>query len=145
MAAAFGAGGFGQSGTTLTKAQQQILDYAQAHDGNARYLFATTSWSASSPYILATGKEVLPMGGFTGKVPSPSLSQFKGMVSSGQLKFVLLGESGGFGGFGGGGGQNSPTAAITDWVRSTCSPVAPGDYGQSVSSPNVQLLYQCSN
>lgn len=144
------AAAFGQSGSTLTKAQQDILDYTQAHDGNARYLFAATSWSASSPYILATGKEVLPMGGFTGKVPSPSLAQFQGMVSSGRLKYVLLGPTGGFGGFGGGGGggrsgaQSTPTTAITDWVRSSCAPVAPGDYGQSVSSPSLQLLYQCS-
>ncbi|MCX4747580.1 glycosyltransferase family 39 protein [Kitasatospora sp. NBC_01287] len=142
-------GGFGQSGTTLTTAQRRILDYAQAHAGGARYLFATTTWSASSPYILATGKEVLPMGGFTGKVPSPSLAQFQALVRGGQLKYVLLGgagrEAGGLGGFGGSGGEGAPTSAVVGWVRGSCAPVAPGDYGQSVDNPDAQLLYQCSS
>ncbi|WP_329582021.1 glycosyltransferase family 39 protein [Kitasatospora sp. NBC_01250] len=136
-----GMGQFGGGGTSLTKAQQQILDYTEAHADGARYLFATTSWSASSPYILATGKEVMPMGGFTGQVPSPSLAQFQQLVSSGQLRYVLLGSTGGFGGRG---GSSGPTTAITTWVRSTCAPVAPGDYGQSVSNAGAQLLYLCS-
>ncbi|GAB2688643.1 ArnT family glycosyltransferase [Kitasatospora kifunensis] len=132
---------FGGGGTSLTKAQQQILDYTEAHADGARYLFATTNWSASSPYILATGKEVLPMGGFTGQVPSPSLPQFQQLVSSGQLRYVLLGSTGGFGGRS---GNTGPTTDITNWVRSTCAPVAPGDYGQSVTNAGAQLLYLCS-
>ncbi|MDH6143271.1 4-amino-4-deoxy-L-arabinose transferase-like glycosyltransferase [Kitasatospora sp. GP30] len=136
-------GGFGQDSTGLSTSQQQILAYTEAHADGARYLFATTSWSASSPYILATGKEVLPMGGFTGKVPSPSLPQFQELIRSNQLHYVLIGSTQG-GGFGGRGGGSGPTTAVTSWVRSTCAPVAPGDYGQSVDSPGLQLLYHCT-
>ena len=35
---------------------------------------AVSSWSEASPYILATGQEVMPMGGFSGTVPAPTLA-----------------------------------------------------------------------
>ncbi|MFE9422517.1 ArnT family glycosyltransferase [Kitasatospora sp. NPDC006697] len=129
----------GGGGSTLSRSQQRILAYAEAHDQGARYLFATTTWTASSPYILATGKEVLPMGGFTGEVPSPTLPQFQALVRSGRLHFVLLGSP-----QGGRSTAAGPTAAVTDWVRRNCAPVAPGDYGQSVTSAAPQLLYRCT-
>ncbi|MEY9843024.1 ArnT family glycosyltransferase [Streptacidiphilus sp. MAP5-3] len=123
-----GGGGFGSSSGSLTAQQQQLFTYVSAHADGARYLMATTSWSTASPYILATGKEVLPMGGFSGDAPSPSLAQFQQLVSSGQLHYVLLG-GGGMGGFGGGGGSTSPTTAVQNWVRQSCTVVPAGDYG----------------
>ncbi|WP_042390129.1 ArnT family glycosyltransferase [Streptacidiphilus melanogenes] len=116
-------GGFGGT-TTLSAAQQQLFSYVTSHDGSARYLMATSSWSTASPFILATGKEVLPMGGFTGAVPSPTLSQFQHLVSTRQLRFVLLG-----GGMGA--GQSSP---VQSWVRQSCAVVPPSAYGATAPS-----------
>ncbi|WP_215909860.1 ArnT family glycosyltransferase [Streptacidiphilus fuscans] len=133
MAGGGAGGGFGSSSGSLTAQQQQLFDYVSAHADGARYLMATTSWSTASPYILATGKEVLPMGGFSGDAPSPSLAQFQQLVSSGQLHYVLLG-GGGMGGFGGGGGSTSPTTAVQNWVRQSCTVVPAGDYGGTTST-----------
>ncbi|MEU8587262.1 glycosyltransferase family 39 protein [Streptomyces sp. NPDC048664] len=140
---------------TLTAEQRHLLDYTTAHRGTATYVFATTSWSAASPFILATGAHVLPLGGFSGKVPFPSQARFRDLVGSGKLRYVLLG--GGRRGGGGSGGADTATATtrITTWVTSTCSRVPASAYGGTEPStarepealgavaPSAQTLYRC--
>ncbi len=155
-----GMGGFGGSGGQLTAQQQRLLDYTTAHRGSAQYVFATTSWSGASPYILAKGAEVLPLGGFTGQVPFPTQSQFQQLVSSGKLKYVLVGGSGrGMGAmFGNSDAGTTSTAQITNWVKSSCTRVPASAYGGTQSSATAangfpgpgmgeanaaQTLYQC--
>jgi len=45
--------------------------------------------AASSAPIVDTGREFLPVGGFTGRVPSPTLAQFVAYVRSGRVTLVL--------------------------------------------------------
>ena len=68
-----GGGIFGS--TSLTASQQQLYRYVSAHRDGAGYLLAVSSWSEASAYILATGQEVMPMGGFSGSVPEPTLAR----------------------------------------------------------------------
>ncbi len=79
-----------------------------------RWAAATTSATAASPYILASDKAVMAIGGFTGSDPYPTLAQFQQYVRSGQISYFLSGGRGGFGGFGGRGGGSS---AISTWVE----------------------------
>ena len=113
--------------TTLTSAERQIYDYVSAHRDGAGYLMAVSSWTEASPYILATGQEIMPMGGFSGTVPEPTLAHVKELVGSGQLRFFLLGGTG-LGGFGLRGGATT-AQAVTSWVESSCSEVPASDYG----------------
>jgi hypothetical protein len=115
---------FARQPANLTADQSRILEYATAHRDGARYLFATDSWNAASPYILATGAPILPMGGFSGQAPFPTLHQFQQLVSTGQVRQVLL--SGGFDIFrlfrgGAGTPPETPVTAITSWVRQHCT------------------------
>jgi 4-amino-4-deoxy-L-arabinose transferase-like glycosyltransferase len=121
-----GMGGWGGTSTVLTGAQRDLYDYVTAHRGGAEYLMATQSWSQAAPYILATGKEFLPMGGFSGSVPSPTLRHVRHMVAAGQLRFFLLGQQGsGFMGR----ARTGQSLAITSWVRHDCAPTTtPGLY-----------------
>ncbi len=41
-------------------------------------------------YIMATGREFLPVGGFTGRVPAPSLAEFKDFVAEGRIGRVTV-------------------------------------------------------
>ena len=41
-------------------------------------------------YIMATGHEFLPVGGFTGRVPAPSLAEFKHFVAEGRILRVTV-------------------------------------------------------
>jgi 4-amino-4-deoxy-L-arabinose transferase-like glycosyltransferase len=95
---------------SLTQSQLRLLAYTRADQGGASYLFATTSWRSASPYILYAGAKVLPMGGFTGAVPSPTRTEFRNLVATGQLRYVVLG-----------GPVTKPGRTIAPWVRAHCA------------------------
>jgi hypothetical protein len=147
--AAVGGGGAGggitaSATTTLTSAEQQIYNYVSAHRDGAGYLLAVGSWEEAGQYILATGQEVMDLGGFSGSVPSPTLAQVKNLVQTGQLKFFLVSGSGGGAGFGAGGGESTATA-IDSWVSSACTPVPAKDYssGAATAAASTGTLYAC--
>ena len=135
-----GGGIFGS--TSLSASQQQLYRYVSAHRDGAGYLLAVSSWSEASAYILATGQDVMPMGGFSGSVPEPTLARVKQLVSTGQLRFFLLGGAGGFGGPGRG-GADSTTAQVTSWVESACAAVPAADYGGT--SGSTETPYACGS
>jgi 4-amino-4-deoxy-L-arabinose transferase-like glycosyltransferase len=113
---------------------QRIYRYVTVHRGGAAYLMAVSSWFQGSPYILTTGQEVLPMGGFTGSVPEPTLTRIKQLVSSGQLRFFLLGGPS-LRQIAGAAAAGSPQQAIVAWVQKTCAEVPPAAYGAAPSPP----------
>jgi len=116
--------GFGAPTGSLNAEQQRVVDFVTAHRDGARYLFATDTWSTAAPYVLATGQPVLPMGGFTGEIPVPTLDQFRDLLGTGQLRYVLL-STRGFSVLSllGGSAQGTEAGAIAGWVREHCQPV----------------------
>jgi 4-amino-4-deoxy-L-arabinose transferase-like glycosyltransferase len=52
--------------------------------------FATDSSILAAPYILASGREILPIGGFQGGGPTPSLSRLRRYVAAGELRAFVL-------------------------------------------------------
>ncbi|WP_034270190.1 glycosyltransferase family 39 protein [Actinospica robiniae] len=135
-----GGGSGGPGGTSsLSSAQQSLLDYLRQNQGSAKYLMAVMSSGDAEDYIADAGASVLPVGGFSGDDGYPSLSAFKALVASGELKYVLLDASGGQGGRGGMGGPGSGgTSEISDWVTSTCKVVS------STTSGSAGTLYACT-
>jgi hypothetical protein len=140
-------GGIGASATvTLTSAEQRLYDYVSAHRDGASYLMGVGSWEEASPYILATGQEVMPMGGFSGTVPSPTLAAVKHLVRTGQLRFFLIsGDTGAGAGLGGGG---NTAATIDTWVESACKAVPAADYAATgttaAAGAGEGSLYACT-
>jgi hypothetical protein len=147
---------------------QQLLDYLNTHHHGEKYLFATTSSMAASAYI-QQGLPVLPMGGFSGGNPAPTVPQLQQMVSSGELRFVLdsrrgpggggqrmgrrsdsagagtrQGGRGGRGGRASGANDQQAQTARAQWLRDRCYEVDPADYGgaQDGSGPT---LYDCGD
>jgi 4-amino-4-deoxy-L-arabinose transferase-like glycosyltransferase len=102
--AQFGGGGMGDSGAT----DSALADYLVEHQGSAKYLVAATGSQTTAPIIIATGKAVVTIGGFTGSDPAPTVSELGAMVERGELKYVLLG---------GGGGGRGGNSEITAWVQ----------------------------
>jgi 4-amino-4-deoxy-L-arabinose transferase-like glycosyltransferase len=80
---------------------------ARANAG-ARYPAAAYTSLLAAPLIWASGIEILPIGGFTGTTPAPTLRQFTTDISQGRLRTVLL-------------VPTSDTRA--DWVRTHCTPL----------------------
>ncbi|MFG3200582.1 ArnT family glycosyltransferase [Streptomyces sp. NPDC048192] len=157
-----GRGGFGgaRGDGSLTAGQRRLLDYARAHQGQAAYTFATSGWSTAAPYILATGAHVLPLGGFSGRVPFPTETLFRQLVAAGKVRFVLLGGGRGTGfaatgpkypaGTAGStaGPAMTDAARITRWVQSACTVVPASRYGGTAVAGDgpmatAQTLYEC--
>ncbi len=61
-----------------------LLKYLEANQGSAKYLFATTSSQTAAPYIIATGKPVMALGGFSGSDQILTLGQLKTLIREGQ-------------------------------------------------------------
>ena len=100
------------------------------------------SWLQASPYVLATGQEVLPMGGFTGQALEPTPARIRQLVGSGQLRFFQLV----------GGWLTGPEAyMITSWVKKTCRMIPAKNYRDapaagarpSLTDRRPVALYQC--
>ena len=53
-------------------------------------LFMTDTSAVAAAYILASGREVLPIGGFVGAIPSPTLKQIRLDVALGRVRFALI-------------------------------------------------------
>jgi 4-amino-4-deoxy-L-arabinose transferase-like glycosyltransferase len=53
------------------------------------YLMATQTAALAAPFIYASGREVLPIGGFTGTIPEPTLATLEHLVRAGWVATVL--------------------------------------------------------
>jgi 4-amino-4-deoxy-L-arabinose transferase-like glycosyltransferase len=67
-------------------ALQQFV--ARVPRSEAADVFETSG--ATGYYIMATGREFLPVGGFSGRVPAPSLAAFKRLVAEGRVVRVTV-------------------------------------------------------
>ncbi|MCX2963345.1 glycosyltransferase family 39 protein [Gordonia sp. Z-3] len=72
---------------------------------------AAVGSNEASGYQLESGYSVMPIGGFNGTDPSPTLEQFQKLVSDGQIHYFL----GGGRGFGMS-DESQPSAQIAQWV-----------------------------
>ncbi len=83
--------------------------------GAYRWVAATVGSNSASGYQLATGDPVMPVGGFNGTDPSPTLAQFQRYVSQGEIHYFIGGST-----MRGGAGSGSDDAQrIAAWVRQT--------------------------
>ncbi|MFI6329964.1 ArnT family glycosyltransferase [Micromonospora chersina] len=74
------------------------------------WVAATVGSNNASGYQLATREPVMPIGGFNGSDPSPTLAQFQRYVTEGRIHYFIGG-----GGFRANGGSNA-SAEIAGWV-----------------------------
>nr|WP_258557673.1 glycosyltransferase family 39 protein [Rhodococcus sp. AG1013] len=90
------------------------------HDAD-RYTWAaaTTGSNSAAGYQLATGRPVMPIGGFNGTDPSPTLAQFQRYVAEGRIHY-FIGDGMEMAGMGPGGVGTG--AQITEWVKQNFAP-----------------------
>jgi 4-amino-4-deoxy-L-arabinose transferase-like glycosyltransferase len=110
-----GRGGGGGMGGLLdsasVSAEMKALLLADAD--KYTWVAAAVGSQNASGYQLATGKSVMPVGGFNGSDPSPTLAQFEQYVAQGKIHYWIGGA--GFGGRSAGGSNAS--AQIAEWVE----------------------------
>ncbi len=81
-----------------------------------RWAAATVGANSAAGYQLATGLSVMPVGGFNGTDPSPTLEQFRAYVAGGEIHYFVAGGQLGSGGQNGGSQEAGEIAA---WVAET--------------------------
>ncbi|MEV4679110.1 glycosyltransferase family 39 protein [Actinomadura sp. NPDC049382] len=118
-----GFGGFGGGGPG-GRVDQQMIAYLEKNQGGATWLVAVSSAQEASSIILATGRPVIAMGGFTGSDPAMTTAKLQSYVRDGKLRYILLG-----GRMGPGGGSS----AVTAWVQRHGTPVDESEYGGSAT------------
>ena len=74
----------------LAELQRVVIPGLKSMQGGAPDLMAAQSSAVASEFIYLTGMEVLPIGGFTGAIPSPTLSQLETDIRGGQFHLVLV-------------------------------------------------------
>lgn len=126
----------------LTDRQRALLNYTRSHAKGAGYLFATTSFDTAGTFIAGAGAKVLPIGGFRGSVPAPTLTRIKELVAEGDLRFILIGGSADVGYSG---TPINPTVKeVMQWTRSTCTFVPESAYAGATARPRGdEFLYEC--
>ncbi|MFM7030027.1 MAG: ArnT family glycosyltransferase, partial [Micrococcales bacterium] len=119
-------GGPGGASPFSNQTDSGLIKYLKAHRGGSRYLVAMFGTMAAAPYITATGENILPIGGFDGEDPSPTLAQIKAMVAFGELKYFEVTSNSFAGGAPGANGSATTTigqangAKIRSWVLAKC-------------------------
>jgi 4-amino-4-deoxy-L-arabinose transferase-like glycosyltransferase len=120
-----GMGGLLNGSTPSTEMVTLLRADADAYTWTAAVVGANNA----SGYQLATGEPVMPIGGFNGSDPSPTLAQFQQYVAEGKIHYFIGGGTGrGFGGGPGatGTGASSASAQIAAWVAANVTARAVG-------------------
>ena len=116
-----------------------LLEFLQANTQDVKYLVAAASSQVGAPYVIATGRPVLYMGGFSGGDDVVSADDLAQMVANGELRYVLFG-----------GGRNNKQGVV-QWLQNSCSVV--DEFSQTSSAQfqqqgpgqneGRQILYEC--
>lgn len=92
----------------------EVADLLLTDADDYTWVAATVGSQNAASYQLATEESVMPVGGFNGSDPSPTLAQFQEYVQSGQIHYFIGGS-----GFGQSSGGSSASSEIAEWVSST--------------------------
>ncbi|MBV6396099.1 MAG: hypothetical protein HFACDABA_01687 [Anaerolineales bacterium] len=115
-----------------------LLEFLQANTQDVEYLVAVESSQTGAPYVIATGRPVLYMGGFGGGDAVVGAQELARMVANGELRFVLFGMD-----------RRNNKQDVLAWLQSSCRVVT--QFGQQVrpqfqpqgENRGGQVLYEC--
>ena len=99
----------------------EVVAALRAEASSYRWAAATVGSQNAAGLQLGSGEPVMPIGGFNGSDPSPTLDEVKGYVASGDIHYFLGG--GGFRGQNGGGNSGNE---ISSWVQANFTQVSIG-------------------
>ncbi|KAA0077215.1 glycosyl transferase [Mycolicibacterium sp. P9-64] len=99
------------------KPSEQVTGILAANAEDYTWVAAANGSMDAAGYQLATGDSVMPIGGFGGADPAPTLQQFQDYVSDGRIHYYLESSHPGMPSFGDGSGSKSESAQIRDWVK----------------------------
>lgn len=118
--AARGPGGGNVGGLLEGSTSSPAIDALLTEDADSyTWVAATVGSNTAAGYQLSTEEPVMPIGGFNGTDPSPTLEEFQQLVADGEVHWFI---PGGLLGRGGMDTDESEGARIQAWVEETFSP-----------------------
>ncbi|MDH6284867.1 glycosyltransferase family 39 protein [Prescottella agglutinans] len=105
-------GGAGGGLLSASTPGAELTALLRSHADDFTWVAAAIGSNTASGYQLATERPVMPIGGFNGSDPSPTLEQFQQYVADGKIHYFIAGGMGG----GRGGGQGT-ASQISEWVQ----------------------------
>src|SRR3981189_2731886 len=115
-----GAGGMGGL-LDAAKPSAQLVKALEADASKYTWVAAAIGSNTAAGYQLGTGEPVMPIGGFNGSDPAPTLAQFQQYVRDGKIHYFIAG-----GGGPGSGTVNSTASQIAAWVQQTFAATSVG-------------------
>jgi 4-amino-4-deoxy-L-arabinose transferase-like glycosyltransferase len=108
----FGRGG-GGAGSLLGSSSvgSALTALLEADASGYTWVAAAIGSNSAAGYQLATQEAVMPIGGFNGSDPSPTLAEFKADVAAGKIHYFIGGS------VGAANGGSSASSAIESWVE----------------------------
>jgi hypothetical protein len=94
-----------------SRPSDRIVTLLESNGTDYTWVAAAVGSNNAAGYQLATELPVMPIGGFNGSDPSPTLEQFQQYVAGGEIHYFVAGGRGGPGG-----NSESTSSAITAWV-----------------------------
>lgn len=91
---------------------QQVVALLESDADNYTWVAAAVGSNSAAGFQLATELPVMPIGGFNGSDPSPTLEQFQQYVRDGKIHYFIGGSRGGPGG-----SSASSSSEIATWVE----------------------------
>jgi len=77
--------------STTPRSVIALLPRLESDRRGAPYLLAAQTSVLAAPFIFYSGDEALPIGGFTGSIPSPTVAQIERDVAAGRFHVVISG------------------------------------------------------
>jgi 4-amino-4-deoxy-L-arabinose transferase-like glycosyltransferase len=119
----------------------ELIDFFQAGTTDREYLVAVPSAQIGAPLLLATGRPIFYLGGFSGEDPILDAAGLAALVESGRLRYVWDVME----------GLRFRQPALFDWLEGHCTPVTdlpiPGFAPPPNAPPDMpimQRVYDCA-
>ncbi|MBH0778167.1 glycosyltransferase family 39 protein [Nocardia bovistercoris] len=92
-----------------SRPSDRVITLLKSDSETYTWAAATIGSNSAAGYQLATELPIMPVGGFNGSDPSPTLAQFQQYVAEGKIHYFITG--------GGNRSGESTSSAITTWVQ----------------------------
>lgn len=117
-----GGSGFGSESSSNTK----LISFLTKNNTGEKWLVAVPDCSTAESIILATGKPVMALGGFSGNDKILTVSSLSKMVKEGLIKYYMIGGNKGMG--------SSSDDDVTAWVKAHGTVVSSSLWSNTASS-----------
>ena len=93
----------------------ELISYLSQDADRYQWMLAVVGSNNAAGYQLASGESVMPVGGYNGTDPAPTLEEFQKLVAQGKIHYYIAGTISS--GMGGSSSGSDAAEQIDEWVQ----------------------------